>query len=82
MKTGDPCRVENIDGETAEGTIVGILADSVDEHEADFLSADGATLYDYWRGAGVDPDAPVVQVDLGTGVYDYPADRVEVLEDG
>lgn len=78
MKSGDPVRVTNLDGETAEGEIVEILATTVSEHEATFLEAEGATLYDYWRGADVDPDAPVVRVRLGESVYDYPADRVEV----
>jgi hypothetical protein len=80
MKTGDPVVVENIDGETAQGEITAILATTVSEFEAEFLDVQGATVYDYWRGHGVDPDAPVVQVTLGDGVYSYPADRVEVLD--
>lgn len=81
MQTGDTVLVENIDGETAEGEVVTILADTVDEYPAEFLDADGATLYDYWRGIDVDPDAPVVEVRLGEDTYDYPADRLEVLDE-
>jgi len=81
MRTGDEVVVRNVDGEAAEGEIVGILAERTADYEIDFLEAEDATLLDYWRGADVDPDAPVVQVALGTGVYDYPADRIEVLED-
>jgi len=81
MKTGDHVRVTNLNGETAEGEIVRIRAETVAEATADFLDADGAVLLDYWRGVDVDPDAPVVEVALDTGVYDYPADRVEVLKD-
>lgn len=81
MKPGDPVEVTNLDGETAEGTIETIHAETVAEYEIDFLDLDEATLFDYWRGADVDPDAPVVTVDLGGGSYDYPADRVRVLEE-
>jgi hypothetical protein len=81
MQPGDRVRVTNLDGETASASIVRIRAETVAEATADFLDADDAVLLDYWRGSDVDPDAPVVEVALGTGVYDYPADRVEVLDD-
>lgn len=79
MKTGDPVVVENIDGEQAEGEITAISATTVSEWSVEWLEAENATLYDYWGEDG-DPDAPVVQVTLGDGVYSYPADRVEVLD--
>lgn len=81
MKTGDDVEVTNLDGETARGTIIEICAETVSERSATFLDADDATIFDYWRGQDVDPDAPVVRVGLGSGVYDYPADRISVLED-
>lgn len=80
MKTNDLVTVTNLDGETAEGEIVEIIATPVSEYKVDFLNHPDATLLDYWRGEDVDPDAPVVKVALSTGVYDYPADRVEVIE--
>jgi len=81
MQTGDTVLVENLDGETAEGEIVAILADSLDERDASWWD-DGRTLWDYWRGTdNVSPDSPVVQVNLGGTIYDYPADRVEVVDE-
>lgn len=82
MKPGDRVTVTNIDGKEAEGEIVRIHATTVSEYEVDFLDVEGATLLDYWRGEDVDPDAPVVTVALETAHYDYPADRLEVVDDG
>lgn len=80
MKAGDAVEVTNLDDETAEGELVEVTAYPTNAYAVDFLEADDATLADYWRGLLDDPGCPVVRVDLGTGVYDYPAERVEVVE--
>lgn len=82
MKAGDAVRVHNLNGETARGEIYRVTAVTVEEVNADWMDADGATLADYWRGYGVDEDDPIVKVRLGNSkkVYDYPASRVEVLD--
>lgn len=81
MKTGDDVVVTNLNGETAEGRIVEVLADRCDERPADFLEAEGYTLADYWHPHLDNPGCPVVRVELGTRTYDYPAERVEVVEE-
>lgn len=78
MQSGDPVTVTNLDGETAEGVIDEVTAWTAHEYEADWMDVDGATLLDYWRGKDVDPEEPVVNVDLDGSVYPYPASRVEV----
>lgn len=80
MQPGDPVEVTNIDGETAEGRVVEVLDEPADERDAPFLDADGATLVDYWRGTDVEAHETVVRVELGTGTFDYPESRVEVVE--
>lgn len=80
MKAGDACVVRNLDGETADGTIVEIHAVTVSDKEAEWWGDGERTLFEYWRGADVDPDAPVVSVLLGEHIYEYPADRVEVVD--
>lgn len=81
MKAGDQVTVTNIDNEEATGEIVEVTAHRTSEYEVDFLDVDGATLADYWRGQLEDPDCPVVRVQLGERTYDYPAERVEVMEE-
>lgn len=85
MKTGDAVEVTNPDGETAEGEILVIHPGPASEWRPDFIAehddyTNDASLWDYWQRK-TDPDAPVIQVALSGGVYDYPADRVRVLED-
>jgi hypothetical protein len=81
MNAGDEVVVRNLDDEEAHGVVEAVLDEEVDEAAAPFLDPDGATLLDYWRGAGVPADDRVVRVDLGAGVYDYPESRVEVVDD-
>ena len=81
MDPGDPVRVTNLDGNTAEGTIDEIHWQTVEEYPAGWLDVKEATLMDYWRGHDVDPAETVVMVELGSRAYPYPESRVEVLED-
>jgi hypothetical protein len=78
MYQGDPVLVTNIDGEQAEGEVVRVYDEPVSEVEAPYLNADSATVYDYWRGHGVDPDERTVSVLVGERMYDYPESKVEV----
>lgn len=80
MKTGDSVVVTNLDGERAEGEIVDILAETVEEYEFTLKGGKTVSLEEYWRGKDVDPTAPVVRVRLEGDIYAYPADRVEVTE--
>lgn len=82
MNEGDEVRVTNLNGETAEGTIDEVLDVTVDEYEPSYVSVEGATLWNYWRGEDVDRDEQVVVVELGGREYDYPESRVEVVGDG
>jgi hypothetical protein len=81
MDPGDPVRVTNLDGETADGEVLAVPESSLDEVSASWWS-DDRTLWDYWRGVdGVGPDDQVVQVRLGDTTYDYPTSRVEARDD-
>lgn len=82
MQVGDACVVTNLDGETAEGEIVHVDDTPVEEHPAEFMEPEDATLFDYWRGTDVSCDDRVVTVELGTMQYEYPESRVEVVDRG
>lgn len=81
LDEGVRVQVRNLDDEVADGRVDAVLEETVGERSAPFMSVDGASLLDYWRGTDVTTDDRVVRVDLGTGVYDYPESRVEVLEE-
>lgn len=81
LREGADVRVRNLDGEDAEGVVEEVTAHRTNEYEVDFLDVDGATLADYWRGALEDPECPVIRVRLGERTYDYPAERIEVIEE-
>lgn len=76
-------RATSLDGEVTGGEVVSVCDDVAEDHLLfeDDDELETVSLYRFWGQTGVEPDEPVVRVQLSGGKYCYPVSKLHEIDE-